>query len=99
MKQHVSLLHVSSRKISTEAVWDAIVLCWSSVCTGLLQNMMVDEGSQFRKVFAELSSIHDVNVEKSSVESHNGLGIGESYQKPLRDILRNLKLDHPKMQK
>ena len=86
-------------KISKDAVWDAIVLCWSSVYTGHPQNMMVDEGSQFRKVFAELASIHDVNLEKSGVESHNSLGIGERYQKPLRDILRKLKLDHPKMQK
>ena len=84
-------------KISTDAVWDAIVLCWSSVYTGLPQNMMVDEGSQFRKVFARLASIHDVNVEKRGVESHNSLGIGEMYHKPLRDIFRNLKLDHPKM--
>ena len=31
-------------KISTDAVWDAIVLCRSSAYTGLPQNMMVDEG-------------------------------------------------------
>ena len=44
-------------KTSADAIWDAIVLCWSSVYTGLPKNMMVDEGWQFRKVFVELDSI------------------------------------------
>ena len=64
-------------KMSTEAVQEAIVLCWSSVYTGLPDNIIVDEGSQFRKLFAELAVLHDVNLEKSGVESHNSLGIGE----------------------
>ena len=49
-------------KMSTDAIWDSIVLCWSSVCTGLPDNIMVDEGSQFRKIFAELAALHDVNI-------------------------------------
>ena len=29
---------------------------------------MVDEGSQFRKTFAELAALHDVNLQKTPVE-------------------------------
>ena len=60
---------------------------------------MAAGGSQFRKVFVKLTSIRDVNIERSVVESHNILGIGEVYQKTLDDIFRKLKLDHAKVQK
>ena len=60
---------------------------------------MVDEGSQFRNTFAELTAIHDVQLEKSGIQSHNSLGIGERHHKPLRDTYRKLKFDHPKMQR
>ena len=86
-------------KVSTDAVWDAIVLCWSSVYTGFSYTIAVDEVSQFRKVFAELTAIHDVNVQKSGVESHNSLGVGERHHKPLHDIYRKPKIDHPKLQR
>ena len=85
--------------MSTESVWEAIVLCWSSVYTGLPDNIIVDEGSQFRKTFAELATLHDVNLQKTPVESHNSLGIGERYHKPLRDTYRKLKVDYPSMQR
>ena len=86
-------------RVSTDAVWDSIILCWSSVYTGLPHYIMVDEGSQFRKIFAELAALHDVTLEKSGVQSHHSLGIGERYHKPLRDTYRKLKLDHPSMQR
>ena len=47
-------------KFSTDSIWDAIVLCWSSVYTGLPHNIMVDEGSQFRKV-------QEINIDKSGI--------------------------------
>ena len=86
-------------RVSTDSVWEALIMCWSSVYTGLPHNIMVDEGSQFRKLFAELSVLHEVNLEKSGVQSHHSLGIGERYHKPLRDTYRKLKLDHPSMQR
>ena len=49
-------------KVSTENVWEAILLCWSSAYTSLPQNTMVDEGSQFRNVFAELTALNEVNL-------------------------------------
>ena len=66
--------------------------------TGLPDKITVDDSSQFRKTFAELAALHDVNIEKSGVEAHNSLGIGEQYHKPLRDTYWILKLDYPSMQ-
>ncbi len=60
---------------------------------------MLDEGSQFRKLFAELSALYDVELGRSGIQSHNSLGIGERYHKPLRDTYRKLKLGHPTMQR
>ncbi len=62
-------------KISTDAVWDAIVMCWSSVYTGLPHYMMVDERSQFRKLFAELSAPHGVELPKSGIQSQKVWGL------------------------
>ena len=77
-------------KVSTDAVWDSLILCWSSVYTGLPHHVMVDEGSQFRKIFAELSALHDVKLEQSGVQSHHSLGIGERYHKPYATHTGNL---------
>ena len=85
-------------KNSTESVWETIVLCWSSVYTGLFDYVMVDEGSQFRKKFAELAKLHDGNLQKTPVESHNSFGIGGRYHKPLRDSYGKLKIEYPRMQ-
>ena len=54
---------------------------------------MVEEGSQFRKIFAELLALHDVKLEKSGVQYHHSLGVGERYHKLLRVMYRKLKLD------
>ena len=86
-------------KTTKEAVWEAILKCWSTVYTVLPQHIMVDEGTQLRKVFAELSALHDVELVKSGFQSHNSVSIGERYHKPLRDTYRKLKLDHPSLQR
>ena len=86
-------------KMNKESLWVAIIMCWTSLRTGLPYSILVDEGSQFRKILAKLGALHDVNIEKSGIESHNSLRIGESYHKPLRDTYRKLKLDYPSMQR
>ncbi len=86
-------------KVSTDSVRKSIILSWSSIYTELLQTIMIDEGAKFRKIFAELARLHDITIEKSGVQSHNSLGIGEIYRKPLRDTNRKLKLYHPTMQR
>ena len=60
---------------------------------------MVHEGVQFRDTSAELAKLHDINVGKSTIKSHNSLGIGERYHKPLRETSRKLKIDFPSMQR
>ena len=59
MRHLASQWHEFSEKVTTDAVWEALVLCWLSVYTGLLNCFRVDEGAQFRKIFAELSALHD----------------------------------------
>ena len=86
-------------KVNTESIWEAIIMCWSSVYSSLPHCVRVDEGSQSRKIFAELSVIHQVQVKKSGVQSHHGLGVGEIYHKPLRDTYLKVKLDYGKVQR
>ena len=47
--------------------------------------MMVDEGTQFRKIFVELSELRDFELVKSGIQSHSSLGIYKRYHKSLRD--------------
>ena len=61
--------------------------------------MRVDDASKFRKIFAELSALHQAEIKKSGTEAHKSLGIGERYHKPLEDTYRKLELDHPSMQR
>ena len=84
--------------ISADAVWEALILFWSSVCTAIPENIMVDEGAQLSDTFADLAKLHDINVEKSGIQSHNSLGISGRYHRPLRDIYKKLKIDFPSMQ-
>ena len=65
-------------KISTGSIWDAILLCSSSVYTGL--HMIADETSIFRKVFGDFTAVHVLNPANSCIESHNSIGIGEPYR-------------------
>ena len=71
--------------MSTDSIWESIVLYRPIAYTGLSDNIMLDEGSKFRKIFAELAALHDVNIEESGVEAHRSLGMGERCHKPLRD--------------
>ena len=86
-------------KVSTESICEALLMCWASVYTGLPNCFRVNKGSQFRKMFAELYSVHDIEIKQSGIQSHNSLGVAELYHTPLRDIYRKLKLDHQSTQR
>ena len=86
-------------KTSFESVWEAIIMCCSCAYTDMPHYRMVDEGSQSRKIFAELISLHEIELEKTCVQSHNSLVIGNRYHNPLHDTYRKLKLDHPSLQR
>lgn len=85
-------------KVSTESFWDDALMCWASVYTGIPNCLCVDEDSQFRNIFEEICSVHHVKIKISGIQSHNRLGVGELYHKPLRGTYRKLKLDHPSTQ-
>ncbi len=49
-------------KVTTDAVWEAIVSCSSSIYTGLPQCVRIDEGTQFRSICAQLAAFHEVEI-------------------------------------
>ena len=61
-------------KTTTDAVWEEILMCSSTVYNGLPQYIMADEDIQFREIFAELSALHDFEL-KSGIQSHNSLSV------------------------
>ena len=67
------------KRMTTDAVWEAIALCSSSVFTGLPQCIMVHKGVQFRNIFAESTAIHDIKLERNGFKSYNS-------QKLVKDI-------------
>ena len=87
------------KRVTTEKVWEAFIQCWSSVYTGMLHTIAVDEGTQHSDIFGELSKIYDIDVQKSGTESHNSLGIGERYHDTLRKTFLKLPEDHPNLKK
>ena len=60
---------------------------------------MVDEGSQFRRMFADLDTLHDIMVEKSDVEVDHGLSIRVGYKNFFRNAYAKLKLDYTSMKR
>ena len=48
-------------------------------------------------MFAELTTSQDIDLGNSGTQAQHSLGVGEGYQKPLRDKYRKLKIDFPKM--
>ena len=59
---------------------------------------MVDESSQFRRTFAKDATLHHLNLQKTPVESHSSMVIGEGFHNSLRDTYRKLKVDYPSIQ-
>ncbi len=85
--------------VSTDSVWESIILCCPSVYTGLSNCFRIDERAQYRQKFADLWSLHDIQIKKSGIQSHNSLGVGEMYHIPLQNTYRKLKLVHPSLQR
>ena len=66
------------------------------IYTGLPNRMLVDQGSAFGKSFVSLGAFSNVEVERTGVEAHSSLGIGERYHQPLRHIYRKIMAETPK---
>ena len=83
------------RNVSTSTIWSSLVYCWAAIYTGLPSRIRVDAGKNFADRFIDIAKASDIKVDPSSIESHSSLGIDETYQQPLRNTFRKLKLDFP----
>lgn len=58
----------------------------------------MNQGSNFCGPFISLDSLESRKVEKIEIEGRNGLTICESYQEPIRTIVRKIMVQHPKFE-
>lgn len=76
-------------------LWKTILESWATIYTGIPHRILVDQGSSFGEPFANLCNIGGVEVERTGIEAHASLNIGERYHQPLRTVFRKLKIEHP----
>ena len=85
--------------VSTMNVWQTILDCWATLYTGLPRKILVDQGSQFGDLFISMAAASRVEVQRTGIESHNSLGLGERYHQPLRNTFRKLNVSYPNVDK
>ena len=85
--------------ISTQTIWTTIIQSWATIYTGLPHRIMVDQGSCFGDSFMYIGAAHNIKIERTGVEAHSSLGIGERYHQPLRTTYRKMRTDHPNADK
>ena len=81
--------------VSTKTIWKTILECWACIYTGLPNRMLVDQGSAFGPLFVSIGAISNVDVQRTGIEAHSSLGIGERYHQPLRQTYRKIMASHP----
>ena len=82
-------------RISTNAIWHTILNSWATIYTGLPHRILVNQGSSFGDGFAELCHIGGIDVERTGIEAHSSLKLGERYHQPPRTVYRKLRSDNP----
>ena len=87
--------------MSTYAVWDALLRCRASICTGLPNRILVDQGSNLGKSepFISLAARANVEVQGTGIEAHSSLRIGERYHEPILSTFRTMRIDYPNVDK
>lgn len=83
------------KEVSTATLWATILECWATIYTGLPRRILVDRGSPFGNLFASIGALSNVDVQRTGIESHNCLGLGERYHQPLRNTYRKLCIAYP----
>ena len=82
--------------VSTKTIWETIIQCWAMVYTGLPRKILVDQGSSFGEsfgdIFMHIGDAGNVEIQRTGVESHSSLGLGERYHHSLRYTYRKLKI-------
>ena len=81
--------------VSTKNIWRTLLEIWVMIYTGLPNRMIVDQGSAFGGLFVDLAALGNVEVERTGVEAHSSLGLGERYHQPLRPTYRKIMAQHP----
>ena len=87
---------VRLKNMETKTVWNALITSWTSIYTGLPNRIIVDQGSNFGDSFIRMASLDGIQVERTGIESHNGLSICERYHSPIRSTVRKILTVHPK---
>ena len=82
---------------SSKTIWTTFLLCWATIYTGLPNRLMVDQGSALGKngIFASLVEDSNIKFEKTGIEAHSSLGVGERYRQPLRSTFLKLSKAYP----
>ena len=75
-------------EVSTIAIWQAITEFCVCIYTGLPNKMLTDQGRAFGDLFIAMGRLQDVEVERTGIEAHSSLGVGERYHQPLRNTFR-----------
>ena len=83
------------QEVSTMAIWSAIVECWVNKYTGLPNRMLTDQGSAFGDLFISMAQLDQVDVQRTGIEAHSSLSLGERYHQPLRNTYRKIMKDVP----
>lgn len=78
------------KDMETRIVWNYLITSWTSINTWLPNSIVVDQGLNFGDSFIRLASLDVINMEKTGIESHNGLSIFERYHAPIRSTVRNI---------
>lgn len=79
----------------TDTIWSTILSSWSAIYTGMPHRILVDQGSAFGDPFMHLARISGVEVQRTGIEAHSSLNLGERYHEPLRTTYRKLMIAHP----
>lgn len=95
--------HLSAAKflpnIQADTMWKTILDSLTTIYTGLPHRILTDQGASFGEPFAHLCRVGGLKLERTGIEEHSSLNLGERYHQPLRNIFLNLMIDHPKTNK
>ena len=57
--------------------------------------MLVDQGTNFDRLFIKMAAQSNVEVQKTAIEVHSSLGLCKRFHQPLRTIYRKIMVSHP----
>ena len=87
-------------KETADATWNTFMNIWVCVYIGFPDAMATDQGPQFKsKRWKALLLLAGIKHFQSGVQSHNYLGVRERYHAFLRDIYREVRLQHPRIER